>query len=174
MEIRGLNKPFDPASCNSEDKENEVALSSLSSNSNIIRTILITSGINISCFRLDQSGSLQVDNGDTVRARAPGHLTQLNTNPTLFLGECSAKLNLEHPSLEPVHTKAVNFPLAPSTFNHFVFNKNLFTPRQVGDEITLKLATSQVSRHHSLVSAGRGQREQETAGIQTIITGTDE
>lgn len=36
--------------------------------------------------RLDQSGALQVDNGDTVRARAPGQLTQLNTNPTLFLG----------------------------------------------------------------------------------------
>ena len=89
MEIRGLNKLFDPASCNSEDKENEVALSSLSSNFNITRTILITSGINISCFRLDQSGALQVDNGDTVRARAPGQLTQLNTNPTLFLGECS-------------------------------------------------------------------------------------
>ena len=85
MEIRGLNKPFDPASCNSEDKENEVALALMSSN--IIRTILITFGINISCFRLDQSGSLQVDNGDMVRARAPGHLTQLNTNPTLFLGE---------------------------------------------------------------------------------------
>ena len=95
MEIRGLNKPFDPASCNSEDKENEVALALMSSN--IIRTILITFGINISCFRLDQSGSLQVDNGDTVRARAPGHLTQLNTNPTLFLGECSSKLNIEHP-----------------------------------------------------------------------------
>lgn len=96
MEIRGLNKPFDPASCNSEDKENEVALTLLMS-SNIIRTILVTSGINISCFRLDQTGSLQVDNGDTVRARAPGHLTQLNTNPTLFLGECSSKLNIEHP-----------------------------------------------------------------------------
>lgn len=64
-------------------------LPSLSLSSNIIRTILITSGINISCFRLDQSGALQVDNGDTVRARAPGQLTQLNTNPTLFLGECS-------------------------------------------------------------------------------------
>ena len=90
------------ASCNSEDKENEVALTLMSSN--IIRTILITSGINISCFRLDQSGSLQVDNGDTVRARAPGHLTQLNTNPTLFLGECSSKLNIEHPipALDPV------------------------------------------------------------------------
>ena len=35
MEIRGLNKPFDPASCNSEDKENKAALSSQSSNANI-------------------------------------------------------------------------------------------------------------------------------------------
>ena len=118
----GVNKPFDPTSCNSEDKENEVVLCVAS---DVIRAILITSGINISCFRLDQSGALQVDNGDTVSARAPGHLTQLNTDPTLFLGEPPSKLNIEH---QPVHTKAANFPLTSSTFNHALFNKNLFTP----------------------------------------------
>ena len=38
------------------------------------------------CCRLDQAGSLQVDSGDTVTARSPGHLTQLNTQPALYLG----------------------------------------------------------------------------------------
>ena len=39
------------------------------------------------CIRVDQTASLQVDNGDTVTARAPGYLTQLNILPTLYLGK---------------------------------------------------------------------------------------
>ena len=42
---------------------------------------------NIFHFRLDQASSLLVDNGDTVTARAPGYLTQLNTEPVLYLGK---------------------------------------------------------------------------------------
>ena len=38
------------------------------------------------CCRLDQAGSLQVDSGDPVTARSTGHLTQLNTQPALYLG----------------------------------------------------------------------------------------
>jgi len=36
--------------------------------------------------RLDQKASLLVDNGDMVTAQSPGDLTQLNTQPTLYLG----------------------------------------------------------------------------------------
>ena len=52
--------------------------------------ILTTSKIfqlKIFCIRVDQTASLQVDNGDTVTARAPGYLTQLNILPTLYLGK---------------------------------------------------------------------------------------
>ena len=42
---------------------------------------------NIFHFRLDQASSLLVDNGDTVTARSPGYLTQLNTEPVLYLGK---------------------------------------------------------------------------------------
>ena len=38
------------------------------------------------CCRLDQAGSLQVDSGDPVTGRSPGQLTQLNTQPALYLG----------------------------------------------------------------------------------------
>ena len=38
------------------------------------------------CCRLDQAGSLQVDSGDPVTGSSPGHLTQLNTQPALYLG----------------------------------------------------------------------------------------
>jgi len=40
----------------------------------------------IRATRLDQAGSLQVDSGDPVTAHSPGHLTQLNTQPALYLG----------------------------------------------------------------------------------------
>jgi len=40
----------------------------------------------IRATRLDQASSLLVDNGDTVTARSPGYLTQLNTEPVLYLG----------------------------------------------------------------------------------------
>lgn len=54
---------------------------------NSIFTIILLLSLYI-LFRLEQTASLMVDNGDVITGSAPGNLRQLNAKTGLYIGTC--------------------------------------------------------------------------------------